>query len=207
MTVAGTRVRAPRRPVRSKIRLAEVIEDEEAAKLISDPMRRAILNLLRRRSLTESELADSLGLTDGTINYHLRLLRKIGFVAIAHTEAEGHGIMQKFYAPTAYIYLPDVEKLPKEVARYYYPINVERIRGVMSAQGAVLPQLLSEVSAIDEIGEELAKELVRVARDYSGREITQGDGESLVNEIYTSALSRLVERLAPSGARGPALSG
>lgn len=205
MTVAGARVRSPRKAVQFRMRLAEVITDEEAAKLISDPMRRAILNLLRRRALTEAELADSLGLTDGTINYHLRLLRKIGFVVVAHSEAEGHGIMQKFYAPTAYLYLPDVERLPKEVARYYYPINVERVRGVMSARSPAL-HLTADDGAIDEVGEELAKELVRVARGYLGRETSPGEGESLVNEIYTSALSRLVGRLTSSGGLNPTAS-
>lgn len=199
MTVAGTKVRTPRKSMRFQIRLAEVIEDGEAAKLISDPMRRAILNLLRRRALTEAELADSLGLTDGTVNYHLRLLRKIGFVVVAHREEEEHGIMQKFYAPTAYLYLPDVERLPKEVARYYYPVNVERIRGVMSARSSGVLRLPPEEGPIDEIGEEFAKELVRVARGYLGREISQGEGEPLVNEIYTTALSRLIERLTLPG--------
>lgn len=171
--------------------LVKVIRDPEAAKLISDPMRRAILNLLRQRAMSESELADSLGLTDATVNYHLGLLRKIGFLTVAKTEVEGHGIMQKFYAPTAYLYLPDVGSLPKEVARYYYPINIERIRGVMSVGREGVARLGLAGREVDKVGEEYAKELVRVAKKYSGMEINQGEGEELVNRLYTEALSGL----------------
>jgi DNA-binding transcriptional ArsR family regulator len=177
-----------------RLKLVRVINDPEAAKLISDPMRRAILNLLRRKALTEAALAASLGLTDGTVNYHLRLLRKIGFLTIARTEVEEHGIMQKFYAPSAYLYLPDVESLPKEVSRYYYPINIERIRGVMCSDGERTARLRLAGTDVDTLGEELAKELVKVARRYSEMEVNQGEGEELVNEIYREALAGLARQ-------------
>jgi DNA-binding transcriptional ArsR family regulator len=180
---------------KSKVKLVEIIRDPRAAKLISDPMRRAILNLLRRKALTEAELAENLGLTDATVNYHLRLLMDIGFLTIVRREPEEHGIMQKFYAPTAYLYLPDVASLPKEVARYYYPINMERARGVLSAMGGSALKKGAKGKEVDEMGEELASTLVDVARSYSGTQIKQGEGEALVNEIYTEALVRLFGRL------------
>ena len=154
-------------------------------------MRRAILNLLRQKALTEAELAGSLGLTDATVNYHLQLLRKGGLLTIARREEEEHGIMQKFYAPTAYLYVPDLATLPKEVARYYYPINIERIRGVLTAkEGAAGGESLAGLD-VDELGEEFAKELVDVARAYDGRKVKQGEGEPLVKELYAKALSGL----------------
>lgn len=173
------------------MKLVKVINNPEAAKLISDPMRRAILNLLRRKALTEAELAESLGLTDGTVNYHLRLLRKIGFLDIARTEVEGHGIMQKFYAPTAYLYLPDVEHLPKEVARYYYPINIERIRGVLSAGEDSGLRSSLDGRDVDRLGEEMAEELVNVGKRYEETDVNQGEGEELANTIYKEALKGL----------------
>lgn len=176
---------------RFKVKLVEVIRDPEAAKLISDPMRRAILNLLRQRSLTEAELAESLGLTDASMNYHLQLLKKAGFITIARREEEEHGIMQKFYAPTAFLYLPDVERLPREVARYFYPINIERARGVLSALGSGNRIAMPGGQDVDVLGEELAKALVAVARRYSDRYVIQGEGEALVGRIYSTALSEL----------------
>ncbi len=177
----------------TKIKLVEIIRDSEAAKLISDPMRRAILNLLRRGAMSQSGLAQSLGLTDGTVNYHLGLLRKAGFLKVARVEMEEHGILQKFYAPTAYLYLPDVASLPLEVARYYYPVNIERVRGVLSAAKSQLPMLLRR--DVDTLAEDLAKEIVEVAEEYVGKEVFQGKGEEQTNEIYSRALSKLVRRL------------
>ena len=170
------------------MKLVEVVDDEERAKLISDPMRRAILNLLRKRALTEAELADNLGLTDATVNYHLNLLRRSGFIAVVKEELEEHGIMQKFYAPSAFLYLPDIESLPKAVARYYYPINIERVRGILGALATKGGKRDFKGDDVDDLGENLAKALVKVARNHAGRTVNQGEGEPLVNSIYVQAL-------------------
>ncbi|MDG6949429.1 MAG: helix-turn-helix transcriptional regulator [Nitrososphaerota archaeon] len=195
-SVLGKGPRPSNHQSQTKIKLVQIIRDSEAAKLISDPMRRAILNLLRREAMSQSELAQSLGLTDGTVNYHLGLLRKTGFLKVARVETEEHGILQKFYAPTAYLYLPDVESLPLEAARYYYPVNIERVRGVLSAARSPLPTLLRR--DVDALAEDLAKEIVKVAEEYVGKEVSLGKGEEQANEIYSRALSKLVRR-ADSG--------
>jgi DNA-binding transcriptional ArsR family regulator len=174
-----------------KVKLVEIIKDPEAAKLISDPMRRAILNLLRQRPLTEAELADSLGLTDATVNYHLGLLKKADFLSFVRGEVEEHGIMQKFYAPTAYLYLPDVKKLPKEVARYYYPLNIERVRGVLSGLNSSTEAEVFTGRDVDELGEEFATALVEAAKKYAQTEVAQGEGELLVKKLYAEALEGL----------------
>jgi len=179
---------------KSKVKLVEIIQDPEAAKLISDPMRRAILNLLRLHSLTQAELADSLGLTDASMNYHLQLLKKAHFITIVRREEEEHGILQKFYAPSAYLYLPDVGALPQEVARYFYPINIERARGLLSAHGNLHEVAGHNGQDVDRLGEDLARALVTVARQYVGREVSQGEGEVLVGEIYASASSEFRRR-------------
>ena len=176
---------------RTKIKLVQIVGDPSTAKLISDPMRRAILNLLRRQSLTGAELAESLGLTDATVNYHIQLLRRGGLLVVARKEEEEHGIMQKFYAPSAYLYLPDVANLPKEVARYYYPINIERVRGVLSVGGKATGGIGPRGQDVDELGEEFAESLVQVAGGYAGTAVYQGEGEGLVSEIYSRALSGL----------------
>jgi DNA-binding transcriptional ArsR family regulator len=174
---------------RTVLKVVQIIRDEEAAKLISDPMRRAILNLLRQEPMTEASLAQALGLTDATVNYHLGLLKKIGFLNVVKRDVERHGIVQKFYAPTAYLYLPDVDALPKEVSRYYYPINIERARGVLSALKATGAGLAGR--EVDALGEDLARSLVKVSRRYAEREVKQGEGEPMVNTIYSEALSDL----------------
>jgi DNA-binding transcriptional ArsR family regulator len=186
--IYGVRVR------KFKVQLVEIITDPEAAKLISDPMRRAILNLLRQKPMTEAELADNLGLTDATVNYHLGLLKKAGFLTGVRSEVGGHGIVQKFYAPTAYLYLPDVKTLPMEAARYYYPLNIERIRGVLSGLRSSSETEAFRGRDIDELGEEFATSLVEAARKYSQVDVKQGEGEPLVEKLYAEALDGLRRR-------------
>jgi DNA-binding transcriptional ArsR family regulator len=188
------------------VNLVEIVGDPEAAKLMSDPMRRAILNLLRMRALTEANLADELGLTDPTVNYHLGLLRKARLLTVARREEEGHGIMQKFYAPTAYLFLPDVAELPKEVSRYYYPINIERARGVLSMAGKSGERLIHR-RGVDDFGERLAESLVRVAKRYAGVQVKQGEGEALVVQMYKEALAGLGLHLQITSSTRPATKG
>jgi len=172
------------------LKLAQVINDARAARLLSDPMRRAILNILRRGPLTQAELAESLGLTNATVSHHLSLLRRIGFISVAREEVESHGIVKKYYTPTAYLYVLDVERLPREVARYYYPINIERARGILSASSSARVARL-QGKDVDALGEEFTRILVMVARKYAKVTIEESKGEELVHKIYRETLDEL----------------
>ncbi|MGH9920495.1 MAG: ArsR family transcriptional regulator, partial [Nitrososphaerales archaeon] len=77
------------------MKLVTIVGDENVAKLLSDPMRRAILNILRERPMNETQLAKRLGLTDATVSYHLAILKKARLLIIAKKEVEEHGIVQK----------------------------------------------------------------------------------------------------------------
>lgn len=148
------------------------------------------MNILRREPLTQAELAENLGLTNATVSHHLNLLKRIGLLSVAKEEVESHGIVKKFYTPSAYLYVPDVDKLPREVARYYYPINIERARGILSALPSVDAAHLRGKD-IDVLGEEFTRMLVKVARGYAKATIEEGQGEELVQRMYREALSRL----------------
>jgi len=169
------------------------MEDEKVAKLLSDPMRRAILNLLREKALNETQLAKKLGLSDATVNYHLGLLKRSKLLVAAGEEVEGHGIVQKFYLPSSYLYLPDVEKISRGVARYYFPQNLERVRGALSSglQDKDLDALTG--LQMDDLGERFAVVLVKTAKEYTNHETEPGSGERLVHEIYAKAFDRLMK--------------
>jgi DNA-binding transcriptional ArsR family regulator len=49
---------------------------------LTDPHRRAVLELLRQRPHAVSELVDALGLTQPATSKHLRVLREAGFVRV-----------------------------------------------------------------------------------------------------------------------------
>jgi DNA-binding transcriptional ArsR family regulator len=173
-----------------RLKLVQIIDDPRVARLLADPMRRAILNILRRGQLTQAELADNLGLTNATVSHHLSLLKRIGFLSVAKEEVESHGIVKKFYTPSAYLYVLDVDRLPREVARYYYPINIERARGILSALSSASAAHLAG-GDVDALGEVFTRTLVKVARKYTGVTTEEAEGEKLVQKLYRETLDRL----------------
>ncbi len=52
-------------------------------------------------------------------------------VTIAKKEVERHRIMQIFFSTTAYLFVYDLDSLPKSIARYFYPVSLERARVVI----------------------------------------------------------------------------
>lgn len=53
----------------------------ERFKVLAEPARLEILNTLRRRELTVSEIVEATGLGQANVSKHLQLLHKNGFVA------------------------------------------------------------------------------------------------------------------------------
>ena len=60
-----------------------IVNDHKVAKILIDPMRRAILELLREKPMTQTQLASELGLTVASLNYHINLLKSYKLVNIA----------------------------------------------------------------------------------------------------------------------------
>ena len=52
----------------------------ETFKALSDPVRRKILVILKKKSLSAGEICDSFDLTSATISYHLSILKKADLV-------------------------------------------------------------------------------------------------------------------------------
>ncbi len=78
-----------------------VLSDPEVLRLIADPLRLRILELLRRAPHTVTELADLLGMARTRLYYHVRLLESHDLVAVAETHVVA-GITEKRYRVTAY---------------------------------------------------------------------------------------------------------
>ena len=74
-----------------------IINSSKVAKILIDPMRRAILDLLRQKPMTQAQMADELGLTGASLNYHIKILRSRKLVVVAKREYERHGIKQIFF--------------------------------------------------------------------------------------------------------------
>lgn len=181
---------------------ALVISDEYVAKLLIDPMRRTILNLLSDKEYTQSQLADLLGLTDASVGHHLSILEEVKLIKIVRREEEVHGIMQKFYRSVALCIVVDSAQMSKSVSKYFYPINVERIRGVAAAlqlldTNETLPVYRSILDEIHESGSldelaELFAALIAIEAKKIAFKRTHLDRESISKKIYSSALKGLI---------------
>jgi DNA-binding transcriptional ArsR family regulator len=168
-----------------------VVDNLSVAKVLIDPMRRAILDLLRISPMTQAKLADELGLSGPSLNYHMKLLKSKKLVAITKREAEKHGIIQKFFEPAAYLFVYDLDALPKHIARYFYPVSLERTRGIISALHVANDSKFGLVAdppdQINQLSERISRSLVKVARRYSDKEVQYGS-EAIVFTIYSQAL-------------------
>jgi DNA-binding transcriptional ArsR family regulator len=175
-----------------------IVNDAKIAKVLVDPMRRAILDLLRQKPMTQAGLANELGLTGASLNHHMKILRSNRLVTIFKREIERHRIMQIFLSSVAYLFVYDLDSLPKNIARYFYPVSLERARAVLSLLLMYNEQLSSDyeiehtTEAINRISEKLSRHLIIAAKSYENKTINHGD-EQNVYKIYAKAIANLLK--------------
>lgn len=138
--------------------------------------------------MTQLQLADKLGLSDASLNYHMKILMKAGLVSIERQEAEEHGIIQKFFAPVAYTFVYDLDAMPKDVSRYFYPLSLERARAAIALMGKKEGSIGRDSKTIDGVAASLSRMLVIVARQYAKKEAAY-DSEGLACEMYSKAVA------------------
>ena len=170
-----------------------IVNNSKVAKTLIDPMRRAILDLLRQKPMTQAQMADELGLTSASLNYHIKILRSRKLVVVAKREYERHGIKQIFFLAAAYLFVYDLDSLPKSIARYFSPISLERARSAISLL------IINNRNSIDQtpntsnsFAEILSRQLVKVAKSYIEKQVNHAQ-ESVIYEIYTKAISELLD--------------
>ena len=177
-----------------------IVDDVKIAKILVDPMRRAILDLLRQKPMTQAGLADELGLTGASLNHHMKILRSNKLVTVAKKEVEMHRIMQIFFSSVAYLFVYDLDSLPKNVARYFYPISLERARAVISlltlnkkGSSSLSSSYIEKTpEVINTISENLSRFLVYTAKSYEKQTVNHAD-ERIIYEIYRKALGSLLK--------------
>src|SRR5205809_365961 len=165
-----------------------IVNDSKIANVLIDPMRRAILNLLSQNPMTQAQLAGDLGLSGASLNYHMKILRSKKLVVVAKREFERHRLRQIFFLAAAYLFVYDLDSLPKHIARYFFPVSLERARAVISllmikhhVQIDRSPNISSSFSEL------LSRQLVKVAKAYEEKEVDYGH-EKVMYEIYTKAI-------------------
>jgi DNA-binding transcriptional ArsR family regulator len=77
-----------------------VIKDLETLRVIADPLRPQILELLVHDAHTVKQVAEKLGLAPGKLYYHFSLLEKHGLIEVAETRQVAN-MIEKLYRATA----------------------------------------------------------------------------------------------------------
>ena len=171
-----------------------VISDKKTAKLLVNPVKRQILRHLAEEELTQKMLAERLGIADPSVYYHLRELKAARLVAVARSEPEKHGIIQKFYTADAMYYIADYAKVPLELRAYFLAVNLERLRGVFAILRALRGITVTLSSGeMEKLADRLALSLAEVAKEHQGVPF-RGGRESLIITLYGEALRRVIEK-------------
>jgi DNA-binding transcriptional ArsR family regulator len=165
---------------------------DREAKLIFNDMRREILRILSKESVTAQRLAKIMGLSAPTVGYHLDALKRSGLVEIIATEVESHGMLQKFYRSTAQAFIIEPLKLSPPVKRYFMPARIERTRGMVAALSLNATNGYKPSSRDVEVAtEELGHSVLEAAERRNGPS-TEIDPECVINGIYSEALWNLL---------------
>ncbi|WP_420631615.1 helix-turn-helix domain-containing protein [Candidatus Leptofilum sp.] len=77
-----------------------IIEELEMLKVISDPLRTQILEILIFQPATVKQLADKLGLAPSKLYYHVNMLEKAGFITVVETRMVAN-MQEKYYRAVA----------------------------------------------------------------------------------------------------------
>ncbi|AFK21986.1 winged helix-turn-helix domain-containing protein [Pyrococcus sp. ST04] len=95
----------------------KVITDPEVIKIMLEDTRRKILQLLRNKEMTISQLSEILGKTPQTIYHHIEKLKEAGLVEVKRTEMKGN-LVEKYYGRTADVFYINLY-LGDEELRYF----------------------------------------------------------------------------------------
>lgn len=173
-------------------RLVEIVHDIKSAEILKDPIRRQILELLAEEEMTEAEIAKKLEFSQASISHHMKALSRARLVQVVRTEAESHGILQKFYRSSARLIMVDYEKMPYSIRRYLLALYIERIRGALAALWPRSVGVRLTRDEVENLSDALARQVVAVAKTI---EKTRHDRsrEEMILQIYSSALARVAE--------------
>ena len=111
----------------------KVVTDPEVIKLMLESTRRQILNLLRSKEMTISQLSEILGKTPQTIYHHIEKLKEAGLVEVKRTEMKGN-LIEKYYGRTADAFYINLY-LGDEELRYFARSRLKTKLGIFKALG------------------------------------------------------------------------
>jgi hypothetical protein len=84
--------------------------------------------------------------------------------------------------------------LPKNISRYFFPVSLERARGVISMlirNNGSNNSIVQTPTISNKIAESLSRHVVKLSKKYEQKEVSYAE-EKIIYEIYTKAISELL---------------
>lgn len=175
-----------------------MIRDLETLKILADPLRNQIMEILAPGKLTVTQLADKLGLAPSKLYYHINLLEKYGLIQEVDSIVKAN-IIEKVYWITAYDCQMDenlcnfstLEGQQSIITTMLTPVDAthEDIRRSLEARAAALEQgaeehprqvvIYREVrSMTDQAADEFAERIKVVLEDFENYETDDSDEDT-----------------------------
>lgn len=182
----------------------KMVNDLETLKILADPLRNQILEILAPEKLTTNQMAEKLGLTPSKLYYHINLLEKYGLIQEVDTIVKAN-IIEKVYWITAYEC-----KMAQNLCNFSTPEGQESVMTAMvtpidSTREDILRSLEARATALDQGAEIHPREVVifREVREMSDRtadkfaerikevleEFEQFEGDEKGEDVHMRALT------------------
>jgi len=136
-----------------------MVHDLETLKILADPLRNQILEILAPEKLTINQMAKKLGLPSSKLYYHINLLEKYGLIQEVDSIVKAN-IIEKVYWITAYEC-----KMDDSLCNFSTPEGQETVMTTMvapidSTREDIVRSLEARATALDQGAEEHPREVV-----------------------------------------------
>jgi DNA-binding transcriptional ArsR family regulator len=187
LDVDSTQPRAGSNEAASSATGLAVVNQNDAAGALLNPLRRSILAALAAPG-SATTVADSIGARRQLVNYHLRVLERAGLVEEVG-QRQRRGLTERFVRATAAHYLV----APDAIAQLGGSPEDVSDRFSASYQVAVAARTIREVAALAALARKAGKPLTTLSLDTEVRFETPAAREAFGNELVTS-IHRLVAK-------------
>jgi DNA-binding transcriptional ArsR family regulator len=155
------------------------IDDLETLKVLADPFRNQVLEILAAKPLTINQIAEKLGVSPSKLYYHINLLEKHGLIRIVDTHIKAN-IIEKQYWVTAYDY-----KLSEDLCNFTTPegqhsVITTMVAPIETTREDILRSLEARAAALEHGAEQHPRDVI-VFREL--REMSDAEAETFLERL------------------------
>lgn len=136
-----------------------MIEDLETLKIMADPLRNQILEILAPEKQTINQVAEKLGLSPSKLYYHINLLEKHGLIQEVDTIVKAN-IIEKVYWITAYECKMDHDLFNFSTPEGQESVITAMVTPIDSTREDIVRSLEARATALDHGAEQHPREVV-----------------------------------------------